>query len=73
MQIGCTRFSCMKAVEACYWSCKFRKTCKDWHNALNENPGLDAVRQRLEEAAKKSGRVFDQQTLVLMTVKKKAA
>ncbi|MGH9841099.1 MAG: hypothetical protein ACREEM_20285 [Blastocatellia bacterium] len=73
MQIGCTRFSCMKAVEACYWSCKFRKTCKDWHNALNENPGSDAIRARLEEAAKKTGRAFDPQTLVLMSVKKKAA
>lgn len=66
MQIGCTRFSCMKAVEACYWSCKFRKTCKDWHKAVTEQPGEAAVRQRLEEAARKSGRVFDAQTLVLI-------
>jgi hypothetical protein len=63
----------MKAVEACYWSCKFRKACKDWDKAVRESPGPDAVRARLEEAAKKSGRVFEPQTLVLMTAKKKAA
>jgi hypothetical protein len=63
----------MKAVEACYWSCKFRKACKDWHNAVQEGPGYDAVRARLEEAAKKSGRVFEPQTLVLMSARKKAA
>jgi hypothetical protein len=73
MQIGCKRFACMKAVEACYWSCKFRKNCKDWHDALNENPGATAVHAQLEAASKKSGRVFDAQTVVLLTVKKKAA
>lgn len=72
MQIGCKRFDCMKPVEACYWSCKFRKTCKDWHDALNEAPGADAIRAQLEAASKKSGRVFDAQTLVLLKAKKKS-
>ncbi|MFN0084685.1 MAG: hypothetical protein ACKVX9_04790 [Blastocatellia bacterium] len=70
MQIGCARFACMKAVEVCYWSCKFRKSCKDWHTALIEQPGIEAISQRLAEASKKSGRVFDPQTMILLTGKK---
>lgn len=70
MQIGCARFSCMKAVEVCYWSCKFRKSCKDWHAALIEQPGIEAISQQLTEASKKSGRVFDPQTMILMAGKK---
>lgn len=73
MQIACKRFDCMKAVEVCYWSCKFRKNCKDWENALAETPGVDAIRERLEAAAKKSGRVFDPQLLIIPARKKKAA
>ena len=70
MQIGCQRFSCMKAVEACYWSCKFRKNCKDWHDALVESPGIDAITDQLRSASQKTGRVFDPQTVILMTGKK---
>lgn len=63
MQIGCHRFSCMKAVEACYWTCKFRKICKDWQNALNGTPGVDAILIQLQSASKKTGRLFDPQSL----------
>lgn len=72
MQISCQRYSCMKAVEACYWSCKFRKNCKDWHDALAGTPGVDAITEQLQAASKKSGRVFDPQTIVLLTGKKAA-
>ena len=58
MQIACKRFDCQKAVEVCYWSCKFRKGCKDWANALAETPGAAAIGERLAEASKKSGREF---------------
>ena len=71
MQIACNRFSCQKAVEVCYWTCKFRRDCKDWHNALETEPGTDAVAERLKEAAKKSGRAFDPQTMVLTSRSKK--
>ncbi|MDX2031357.1 MAG: hypothetical protein SF339_11840 [Blastocatellia bacterium] len=60
----------MKAVEVCYWSCKFRKRCKDWHTALLEQPGIEAVSLQLTAASKKSGRVFDPQTMILMAGKK---
>lgn len=63
MQIACQRFSCQKAVEVCYWSCKFRSKCKDWQNALAGEPGLVAIQSRLESAAAKTGRAFDPQTL----------
>ncbi len=73
MQIACTRYDCQKAVEVCYWVCKFRPKCKDWQNALKEKPGIDAIGERLEAAAKKTGRVFDSQTLVVLTgVRRKA-
>ncbi len=72
MQIGCQRFSCMKAVEVCYWSCKFRKNCKDWHDALVDGPGMDAISNTLLAASKKSGRVFDPQTIVLIKGKRAA-
>lgn len=65
MQIACKRYSCQKAVEVCYWSCKFRRNCKDWQNAIAGEPGLVAIQSRLEAAAAKSGRAFDTQTLVL--------
>ncbi|MBS1787284.1 MAG: hypothetical protein JST85_06155 [Acidobacteria bacterium] len=71
MQIACNRFSCQKAVEVCYWACKFRRDCKDWHNALAAEPGTDAIAARLKEAAKKSGRAFDPQTMVLTSHSKK--
>ncbi len=71
LQIGCAKFACMKAVEVCYWSCKFRKNCKDWHAALIEQPGIEAISRQLIEASKKSGRVFDPQTMVLMKKKEK--
>jgi hypothetical protein len=71
MQIACARYDCQKAVEVCYWVCKFRANCKDWQNALKETPGIDAIRERLEAAAKKSGRVFDQQKLVVLTGSKR--
>jgi hypothetical protein len=63
LQIACQRFSCQKAVEVCYWSCKFRGKCKDWHKALTGEPGLVAIQSRLESAAAKTGRAFDPQTL----------
>lgn len=65
MQIGCKRFGCQKAVEVCYWSCKYRRTCKDWKGALEDRPGSAAIQTRLEEASAKSGRPFDLATLVL--------
>jgi hypothetical protein len=71
MQIACKRYDCQKAVEVCYWSCKFRKNCKDWEGALIETPGADAVRARLEAAAKKSGRAFDPKLLAVRARKKK--
>ncbi len=70
MQIACKRFSCQKAVEVCYWACKYRKDCKDWHGALETVPGADAMRAQLESAAQKSGRVFDAETLVFRAGKK---
>jgi hypothetical protein len=73
MQIACKRFDCQKAVEVCYWSCKFRKGCKDWENALVEAPGAGAIRERLEAAAKKSGRLFDPTMLVVQIRKKRVA
>ena len=71
MQIACKRFDCQKAVEVCYWSCKFRKGCKDWENALAEEPGAIAIGERLAEAAKKSGRVFVAADLVQIQSKKR--
>jgi hypothetical protein len=71
MQIACKRFDCQKAVEVCYWSCKFRKTCKDWEGALIEIPGVEAIRARLEASAKKSGRAFDPKLLGVPAKKKK--
>lgn len=71
MQIACKRFSCQKAVEVCYWSCKYRRDCKDWHGALDAVPGTDAVTVQLSAAAKKSGRVFDPQTMILTAASKK--
>jgi hypothetical protein len=65
MQIECARYGCQKAVEVCYWVCKFRMKCKDWQNALKGKPGIDAIRERLEGAARKSGRIFDPQSLVV--------
>jgi hypothetical protein len=64
MQIACKRFSCQKAVEVCYWSCKYRRTCKDWSNALNVAPGIELISERLESAAAKSGRTFEATTLL---------
>jgi hypothetical protein len=69
MQLACQRFSCQKAVEVCYWSCKFRRNCKDWQKALAGEPGLIAIQSRLEAAAAKSGRAFDAQTLAVPTRK----
>ena len=63
MQIACKRFGCQKAVEVCYWSCKFRRGCKDWQNALAGDPGSEAIKDRLETAAVKTGRSFDPATL----------
>src|SRR5262245_18593475 len=71
MQIACKRYDRQKAVEVCYWSCKFSKTCKDWVSALVETPGVNAIRERLESAAKKSGRAFDPKLLVVPARKKK--
>ena len=65
MQIACKRYSCQKAVEVCYWSCKFRRNCKDWQSAIAGEPGLVTIQSRLEAAAAKSGRAFDAQTLVI--------
>lgn len=73
MQIACTRFACQKGVEVCYWACKFRAKCKDWQNALKEAPGIDAISERLESAAKKTGRSFDPQTLVVLPRAKRSA
>ncbi len=69
MQIACKRFSCQKAVEVCYWACKYRRDCKDWHNALAANG--EAISAQLTQAAKKSGRTFDPQTLDLTSRPKK--
>lgn len=71
MQIACNRFSCQKAVEVCYWACKFRRDCKDWYGALNGTPGSAAITERLAESAKKNGRAFDSQTMVLTSGSKK--
>ena len=73
MQIACKRFGCQKAVEVCYWTCKHRKNCKDWVGALNGQPGLIAITERLEMAAAKSGRVFEAKTLVKPVRLKRAA
>lgn len=64
MQIACKRFGCQKAVEVCYWACKHRRNCKDWHGAMDGEPGRAAIQLRLEAAAAKSGRTFDAGTLV---------
>ncbi len=64
MQIACKRFGCQKAVEVCYWTCKHRKNCKDWKGAIEGQPGLSAITERLQMAAAKSGRPFDANTLV---------
>jgi hypothetical protein len=64
MQIACKKFGCQKAVEVCYWSCKHRRNCKDWRGAVDSQPGEAAIRERLEGAARKSGRLFDAATLV---------
>jgi len=71
MQIACKRFSCQKAVEVCYWACKYRRDCKDWHGALDATPGVEAITERLVAAAKKSGRAFDPQTIALTSSGKK--
>jgi hypothetical protein len=73
MQIECARYGCQKAVEVCYWVCKFRANCKDWQNALKGRPGIDAIRDRLEAAAKKTGRVYDPKSLVVLTGVKRRA
>ncbi len=65
MQITCKRYECQKAVEVCYWACKFRKTCKDWNDALIGTPGIDAIRARLESSAEKSGRPLDHKSLIV--------
>lgn len=64
MQIGCKKFGCQKAVEVCYWSCKHRRNCKDWRNAIESAPGEAAIRERLEAASAKNGRLFDVATLI---------
>jgi hypothetical protein len=71
MEIACKKFSCQKAVEVCYWACKHRRDCKDWHGALDGTPGTDAITGQLSAAAKKSGRIFDPQTMVLTSASKK--
>jgi len=71
MEIACKKFSCQKAVEVCYWACKHRRDCKDWHGALDGAPGTDAITGQLSASAKKSGRVFDPQTMVLTSASKK--
>lgn len=63
MQLACQRFSCQKAVEVCYWTCKFRRKCKDWQKALAGEPGSLTIQTYLEAASAKSGRAFDLQTL----------
>jgi len=67
MQIECTRYGCQKAVEVCYWVCKFRAKCKDWQNALAGRPGIAAIGERLEGAARKTGRTYDPKSLVVLT------
>ena len=71
MEIACKKFSCQKAVEVCYWSCKYRRDCKDWHSALDGMPGTNAIAGQLLAAAKKSGRAFDPQTMILTSASKK--
>lgn len=71
MQIACKRYSCQKAVEVCYWTCKYRRGCKDWQGALAGEPGAEAITKQLQMAAKKSGRVFDPQTMILTSQTKK--
>ena len=73
MQIACKRFGCQKAVEVCYWTCKHRKKCKDWTNAVEGTPGLIAITERLEGAAAKSGRIFEANTLLKPARIKRAA
>ena len=73
MQIACKRFGCQKAVEVCYWTCKYRRNCKDWNSALEGAPGLIAITERLEGAAAKSGRIFAANTLLKPTRLKRAA
>jgi hypothetical protein len=64
MQIACARFGCQKAVEVCYWTCQYRRNCKDWKGAIEGAPGLEAIRERLEESASRSGRAFEFETIV---------
>ncbi len=71
MQIACKRYGCQKAVEVCYWACKYRRDCKDWHGALVGEPGAEAITNQLQTAAKKSGRVFDPQAMILTSRTKK--
>jgi outer membrane biosynthesis protein TonB len=73
MQIACKRFGCQKAVEVCYWTCKYRRNCKDWVSAVEGEPGLVAITGRLESAAAKSGRVFEANTLLKPARLKRAA
>lgn len=73
MQIACKRFGCQKAVEVCYWTCKHRKNCKDWMGAIEGQPGLIAITERLEMAAAKTGRVFEAKTLLKPVRIKRAA
>lgn len=70
MQVYCNKFFCQKSVEVCYWVCKHRCGCKDWHGALEATPGSAAIQAQLETAARKSGRAFDAATLVLLKGKK---
>lgn len=70
MQVYCNKFCCHKAVEVCYWACKHRRDCKDWHGALEATPGTAAIQSQLEAAARKSGRAFDAATMVMLTRKK---
>lgn len=71
MQIACKRYGCQKAVEVCYWACKYRRDCKDWLGALNGQPGVAVITGQLQEADRKSGRVFDPQTMILTSRTKK--
>jgi hypothetical protein len=73
MQIACKRYGCQKAVEVCYWACKYRRNCKDWQNALAGSPGAAAIQGQLEESAKKSGRIFDAGTMTEAARVKRAA
>ena len=70
MQVYCRKFCCQKAVEVCYWACKYRRDCKDWHGALDVKPGTAAIQAQLEAAARKTGRAFDAATLIMLTSKK---